>query len=34
MLEETCGEYECDSNVHAERYLDFIAKAAAERGDP
>ena len=34
VLEETRGEYERDSKVHAERYLEFISKAAAESGVP
>lgn len=34
MLEETRSQYEHDSNVHSERYLAFISKAAAERGVP
>ncbi len=32
MLEDTRDEYERDSQLHAERYLAFVAKAAAERG--
>ena len=34
MLEETRAEYERDSQAHAERYLAFITKAAAESGVP
>jgi nucleotide-binding universal stress UspA family protein len=34
MLEETRDEYERDSRAHAERYLEFIASAAAEAGVP
>ena len=34
MLEETRDEHERDSRVHAERYLAFISKAAAESGVP
>ena len=34
MLEDTRGDYERDSQVHAERYLAFISKAAAARGVP
>lgn len=30
MLEETRATYEQDSEVHARRYLDFIAKTAKE----
>jgi nucleotide-binding universal stress UspA family protein len=30
MLEETRAVYERDSLAHARRYLDFVAKAAAE----
>jgi nucleotide-binding universal stress UspA family protein len=32
MLEGTRGEYERDSKVHADRYLAFVSKAAAEAG--
>jgi nucleotide-binding universal stress UspA family protein len=32
MLEDTRDEYERDSRLHAERYLAFVAKAAAEHG--
>lgn len=32
MLEDTRDEYERDSRIHAERYLGFVAKAAAESG--
>jgi nucleotide-binding universal stress UspA family protein len=28
MLEETRSEYERDTQIHAEKYLDFVAKAA------
>jgi len=34
MLEDTRAEYERDCQVHAERYLAFVAKAAAEGGVP
>ena len=34
MLEETRAEYERDSDVHAERYLAFITKAAAHSRVP
>ena len=34
MLEETRAEYERDSEVHAERYLAFITKAAAHSRVP
>ena len=32
MLEDSRDEYERDSRLHAERYLDFVAKAAAQAG--
>jgi len=32
MLEDTREQYERDSAQHAERYLAFVAKAAAESG--
>lgn len=32
MLEETRSEYEKDSRVHAQKYLDFVARAAASAG--
>ena len=32
MLEDSRDEYERDSLLHAERYLDFVAKAAAQAG--
>jgi nucleotide-binding universal stress UspA family protein len=32
MLEDTRDVYERDSRLHAKRYLDFVAKAAAEAG--
>ncbi|MES2098233.1 MAG: universal stress protein [Pseudomonadota bacterium] len=31
MLEDTRDEYERDSQLHAERYLAFVSRAAAER---
>ena len=34
MLEETRDEYERDCLAHAERYLTFVSKAAAESGVP
>ena len=34
MLEDTRDEYERDCQAHAERYLAFISKAAAESGVP
>ena len=34
MLEETRADYERDSRVHAEQYLAFISKAAAESKVP
>ena len=32
MLEDTRAQYEKDSQLHADRYLAFITKAAAESG--
>lgn len=32
MLEDTRDEYEQDTRLHSERYLAFIANAAAQRG--
>lgn len=32
LLEETRETYALDSKAHADRYLDFIARAAAEAG--
>ena len=32
MLEGTRDEYEHDSKMHAERYLDFVARAAGRAG--
>lgn len=34
MLEDTRAEYEKDSQLHSERYLGFISRAAAEKGVP
>jgi nucleotide-binding universal stress UspA family protein len=34
MIEDTRDEFERDSKAHAERYLAFVAKAAAESGVP
>lgn len=34
MLEDTRDEFERDSKAHADRYLAFVAKAAAESGVP
>jgi nucleotide-binding universal stress UspA family protein len=32
MLEETRSEYEKDARVHAQKYLDFVERAAAAAG--